>query len=215
MRGALREQVKSVSGRDAFEATYNVPRGTMAMFGIYAEMLTDWQGRMNLVGPSTLADIWGRHFADSAQVLPLAGDITKPWLDIGSGAGFPGIVVALLGATQVHLVESTAKKCRFLEAVCAATGVEAQVTVHNRRIESLPRFAAGIISARACANLGQLFEWGLPFATRATRWVLPKGATADEEVSAAREKFAFDAELVPSRSDERGRIVIASGVKRR
>jgi 16S rRNA (guanine527-N7)-methyltransferase len=187
----------------------------MAAFDTYAAMLTDWQSRMNLVGPSTLSDIWGRHFADSAQILPLAGDITRLWLDIGSGAGFPGIVVALLGATNVHLVESTAKKCRFLEAVVEATGVGKAVKVHNVRIESLHRFTAGVISARACANLAQLFEWGLPFAGKDTRWLLPKGASVDDEVAAAHEKFSFGAQLVPSRSDERGRIVIASGVKRR
>ena len=186
----------------------------MADLNTYAVMLADWQARMNLVGRSTLSVIWSRHFADSAQLVSIApgGGI---WLDIGAGAGFPGLVVALLSESKVTLVESTAKKCRFLEAVVAELGLEQQVTVRNARIEALPAFAVDVITARACAPVAQLFEWGTRFTQRSTQWLLPKGATVGAELEAARLQFDFDAELVPSRTDDRGRIVVARDVRRR
>lgn len=200
--------------RDEFAAEFNVPRGTLEKFDRYADMLIDWQSRMNLVGPSTLQDIWGRHFADSAQLYTLAGGRSGPWIDLGSGAGFPALVVSLLGAPNVHLVESTAKKCRFLEAVRDALDLQG-VTIHNKRVEALAPMAADVISARALANLGQLFEWGLRFATPKTLWLLPKGEAASDEIAAARLKYNFDVDLVPSRSDPRGKIVIAGRVRRK
>lgn len=203
-----------MSQRDAFAGTYNVPRGTLDKFDTYAAMLIDWQSRMNLVGPSTLHDIWGRHFADSAQLYPLAAGRRGVWLDLGSGAGFPALVMALLGAPNVHLVESTAKKCRFLEAVRDALGLEG-VTIHNQRIENLPPLTAEIISARALANLTQLFDWGLRFATPATRWLLPKGEAASDEIATARRKYNFDIDLVPSTTDPRGKIIVAGRVRKR
>ena len=199
--------------REEFAAAFDVPRETLAKFDRYADLLVEWQARMNLVGPATLGDIWGRHFADSAQLLPLADGVPGPWLDIGSGAGFPALVVALLGRRDVHLVDSTAKKCRFLETVAAELGLD--VTIHNARIESMPAFAAGIISARAAAPLERLFDWGLRFARPATRWILPKGAGVEEELSAARARFAFDATLAASITDPRAQIVVARGVRRR
>ena len=198
--------------REEFAATFDVPRETLERLDRYAALLTDWQTRMNLVGPATLDDIWGRHFADSAQLLKLAEDLPGPWIDIGSGAGFPALVMALLGRADVHLVEATAKKCRFLEAVADELGLA--VTIHNARVESMPAFPAGVISARAAAPLERLFDWGLRFARPATRWILPKGATVDEELSAARTRFGFDAELVASITDPRGRVVVATRVRR-
>ena len=201
--------------RDEFSAAYNVPRGTLEKFDRYAAMLADWQTRMNLVGPSTLADIWGRHFADSAQLFAMAQGRSGTWLDLGSGAGFPGLVIALLGIENVHLIESTAKKCKFLEAVRDELGLRATVQIHNCRVEALPLIGADVISARALANLGQLFEWGLRFAKPKTLWLLPKGDTASDEVAAARLRYNFDVDLVPSRSDSRGKIVVARRVRKR
>lgn len=203
-------------GRAEFAAEFAVSRETLAKLDRYGELLVDWQTRMNLVGPSTLPDLWQRHFRDSAQLMSLAPTLGhKPvWLDIGAGGGFPGLVLATLGAGEIHLVESIAKKCRFLQAVADELGL-ADAIVHNARVESLPRFRADIITARACANLAQLFDWGLRFAASSTLWLLPKGAAVDDELAAARQAWRFDAELVPSRTDERGRIVVARGVKRR
>lgn len=193
---------------------YDVPRGTVAALDDYAELLVDWQQRFNLVGPSTLPNLWQRHFSDSAQLLPLSGP-GRDWLDIGAGAGFPGLVIALLDPTAtVTLVESISKKCAFLHEVADRVGVSERVTIANSRVEALPSATYGIITARACAPLSQLFDWGLRFATGPTRWLLPKGARYDEEISAARRRFAFDAGLVPSQTDPRARIVVASGVRR-
>lgn len=203
--------------RAAFAAEFDVSRETLAKFDRYAALLAEWQQRMNLVGPSTLPDVWQRHFRDSAQLVALSPTLGhKPvWLDIGAGAGFPGIVLALLGAGEIHLVESIAKKARFLATVVDELGLGDRVRVHNGRVESLTVFRADVITARACANLAQLFDWGLRFAASSTRWLLPKGVTVEEEMAAARQIFAFEAELIPSISDERGRIVVAEQVRRK
>lgn len=204
-------------GRDDFAAEFGVSRETLKKLDRYAELLAEWQERMNLVGPSTLPHIWERHFRDSAQLLPLVPKLGhKPvWLDIGAGGGFPGLVLASMGAGTIHLVESIAKKCRFLEAVAEELDLDGAAVIHNERVEKLPRFRADVITARACANLAQLFDWGRRFAASSTTWLLPKGASVEEEVAAARSSYAFDAELVPSRTDDRARIVVATGVKRK
>ena len=204
-----------MSDRDAFQARFNVPRETLEQLDRYAALLAEWQTRMNLVGPSTLPHIWDRHFTDSAQLLPLAGT-GRSWLDIGAGAGFPGLVLAVLDPdARLTLVESIAKKCRFLEEVVTTLGLESQVTIENRRIETLPRAKFDIITARALAALNQLFDWGLPYAGSGTHWILPKGARVDEELEKATRRFAFEHRLVPSITDADARIVVARGVKRR
>lgn len=204
-----------MSSRDAFAADFDVPRETMAKFDCYAALLAEWQTRMNLVGPSTLPLVWDRHFADSAQLLSLAGH-EKTWLDMGAGAGFPGLVVALLDPTaRLTLVESITKKCRFLDEVTEKLGLAGQILIENRRVETLPRAKFDIITARALAALDQLFDWGLAFAGSGTRWLLPKGVRAAEELTAAAAGFRFEHHLVPSQTDAEARIVVASGVQRR
>ncbi len=185
----------------------------MAHFDRYAALLAEWQGRMNLVGPATLPEVWTRHFADSAQLLPRVAP--GPLVDMGAGAGFPGIVLALLGVAPVTLVEATRKKCAFLQAVVDELGLADRATVANARIEAMPAFAAATITARACKPLVQLFDWGLRFSTPETVWVLPKGATAAAEVADARRSFAFQADLIPSRTDAQARVVVAHRVERR
>jgi len=184
----------------------------MAKFDRYAELLMAWQARFNLVGPATLPEVWTRHFADSAQLMRLAGP--GVWVDLGSGAGFPGLVAAVLGAGPLHLIESTAKKAGFLRLVADELALP-QVTVHNARVESLPAFPAATISARACAPLARLFDWGLRFATPETRWLLPKGAGFAAELVDARRAFRFEAEPVPSLTHPDARIVSAFHVERR
>ncbi len=185
----------------------------MAKFDVYASLLVEWQMRMNLVAPSTLAMMWGRHFADSAQLGQLSRT-PATWLDLGSGAGFPSLVLALLTPGHFHLVESTTKKCRFLNEVASALNLTDRVTVHNCRIESLPRSVPDIITARACASLTQLFEWGL-LHSKSARWLLLKGRTAADEVEVARATFTFDHHLIASRTDPDARIVDAQRVQRR
>nr|WP_310523867.1 16S rRNA (guanine(527)-N(7))-methyltransferase RsmG [Polymorphobacter sp.] len=187
----------------------------MAQFDVYAALLVTWQERMNLVGPSTLPAIWDRHFADSAQLMALVCG-GKGWLDVGAGAGFPGIVIALLDpGARLTLVESIAKKCRFLAEAVEVLGLVDRVTIENRRIETLPRQKFDVITARALAGLDQLFDWGLPYAGSGTRWLLPKGVRVGDELVVATQRFAFDHVLVPSQTDPDARIVVATGVKRR
>ncbi len=202
-----------MSARDAFAADYRLDAAALARFDAYAAALEQAQPQMNLVGPTTLADIWGRHFADSAQLLAL-GVPQADWIDLGAGAGFPGLVLALLGA-RVDLVEATGKKARFLEETAAPLGVGDRVRVHNARAERLAPWPVGTITARACAPLTKLFDWGLGFAAQSTRWVLPKGARVEDELAEARATYAFEAELVPSRTSPEGRIVVAQRVRRK
>lgn len=201
--------------RAAFAAEFDVSRETLAKLDLYAELLTDWQQRMNLVGPSTLPHIWDRHFRDSAQLLPIAGT-GRRWLDIGAGGGFPGLVIAMLDPeARLVMVESITKKCRFLTQVATETGVDGHVTVANCRVEALKADRFDIITARAAAALDILFDWGLRFAGPDTRWLLPKGARVQEELASAAKRFHFEHELIPSRTDSAARIVVASRVKRR
>lgn len=202
--------------RETFVANQIVPRGTIEKLDRYAALLVDWQARMNLVASSTLDTTWTRHFADSAQLATLAGQVddTTVWLDIGSGAGFPALVLAMLLPGHFHLVESTTKKCRFLAVVVDDLDLGGRVTIHNARIEAVPAIAANIVTARACASLAQLFDWGLRHGHDAT-WLLPKGRTAAEEVANANRMFAFTRELVASTTDPDARIVVARGVRRR
>ncbi len=199
----------------AFATEFDVSRETLAKLDRYAELLTEWQQRMNLVGPSTLPHIWARHFRDSAQLLAIAGP-GKSWLDIGAGGGFPGLVLAILDPeANITLVESISKKCRFLDTVAHETETTGHVTVANVRIEAMAGSKFDIITARAAASLDTLFDWGHRFAGSGTRWILPKGARVQEELASAAKRFHFDHELIPSRTDSDARIVVAKGVKRR
>ena len=201
--------------RAAFAAEFDVSRETLAKLDRYAELLSEWQQQMNLVGRSTLPHIWDRHFRDSAQLLPIAGT-GKSWLDIGAGGGFPGLVLAIIDpSARLVLVEATAKKCRFLDTAAHETDTASHIVVANVRIEALAGSKFDIITARAAASLETLFDWGLRFAGSGTRWILPKGARVQEELASAAQRFHFDHELIPSRTDSDARIVVAKGVKRR
>lgn len=173
----------------------------------YHDLLTDWNQRMNLVGPATLPDFWGRHAWDSAQLISLAPDAVT-WADLGAGAGLPGIVLAILGkgreGFEVHLVESMAKRCRFLEAVVEALDLPA--VIHNDRAENLSR-DVDIVTARACAPMTRLLGYAKPWLTGANQALFLKGQDVAAEIEAARDAWRFEAELLPSTSDPRGRIV--------
>ena len=201
-----------------FARLFDVSRETLDKLTVYAAMLADWQTRMNLVGPATLPHMWERHFADSAQLLSLAPKAAT-WLDLGAGAGFPGLVIAIIDReARLTLVESVAKKCRFLTAVSAELDLTDRVNVANMRIENLPKQPPverpQVITARALAPLSQLFHWGLPHAGPHTLWLLPKGSRFAEEVSEAKTAFAFHHGEIPSRTASDARIIKATGVAR-
>lgn len=206
---------------EAFEQAFSVSRETVERLQTYEALLRKWQKAVNLVAPATLDDIWHRHFADSAQLVAFAGDETATWLDLGTGGGFPGMVVAILLANRpgsfIHLVESNARKCAFLRDVSRATG--AAVEIHNTRIESLGRtdtvLQPGIVTARALAPLDRLLGQAVPFFGPESRGLFLKGRTAEQEIAAARAQFAFEARLHPSRTEAEARIVEITALRER
>lgn len=202
----------AVDGPATFARTFAVSRETLAQLERHESLLRQWQKAVNLVAPNTLHAVWRRHFADSAQLLRLAPE-AETWLDLGSGGGFPGMVIAILLAnrpgTRVHLVESNARKCAFLSEVARAT--DTAVEIHNTRVESLGRSATveapDVITARALSPLPKLLGQAAPFFGKNTRGLFLKGRAAEGELEAARQGYGMQAVLHPSRTEESGRIV--------
>lgn len=202
------------SGREAVLQVLNTSPEVESALNRYVLMLQDWQKTLNLVGPATLPDVWRRHILDSAQLMFHVEHLEQSvWLDMGTGAGFPGLVMAILGAKKVHLVESIAKKCRFLAAVTEALDLGDRVILHNGRLESLKPMPVDIITARALARLPQLFRWGRPFTAPSTRWLLLKGQDVEAELAEAKTAWKFHHRLHESLSDPRGRLVEAWSVQ--
>ena len=180
----------------------------------FRQLLETGNERMNLVGASTLADFWRRHFLDSAQLLRLAPG-AKRWADLGAGAGFPGVVLAIFlknePGAEIHLVDSMAKRCAFLEEVVSALGLPARV--HNTRAESLA-LKVDIVSARACAPLTRLLGFARPSLKGGGKALFLKGAEVDSELAEARKSWRFKVTFHPSLSDPRGRILEISELAR-
>jgi len=189
---------------DAFAAT--VSRETLAKLKAYVGLLEDWNARHNLVSANSLAEVWQRHVADSAQLSPLIPEGSKSLIDLGSGAGFPGMVLALL-RPELHVVltESIAKKCRFLEEVAARTG--ANVEVRHARMESLKPEPFDIVTARACAPLAKLLTYAQRFQGRATRNLFLKGQSVEVELTEARKTWKMAVTKHPSLTDASGTIL--------
>ena len=176
--------------------------------------------RQNLVAPSTFATMWARHIVDSAQLLNLierdpAADPSRPWIDIGSGAGFPGLVVAALSQYEVWLIEPRRRRADFLLAAATQLGLSDRVRVVYDRIQAVSGVCASVISARAVAPLSDLFAWSEACATPKTRWIIPKGKTAREDVATARKTWHGVFHVEHSITDPISLIVLASGVARR
>lgn len=193
----------------------DVSRETIAALETYAGLLRKWQKAINLVSGATLDDVWNRHFLDSAQLLPLlpAGD--DPVTDLGSGAGFPGLVLALVSGRAVSLIESDQRKAAFLGEVARATGCAGRVQIHAARVEALKPWAAPIITARALADLTQLLDWASPFLSTASVCIFPKGAKAEDELTAALRVWKMTPERVRSVTDPTGLILRLTHLERR
>jgi len=173
----------------------------------FRRLLAEANRQVNLVGDSTLGDFWRRHFVDSAQLLwfrPAAGR----WADLGSGAGLPGLVLAILlkdrPGAQIHLIESMAKRCRFLTEVVEILALPA--VVHNARAESL-KLEVEMVTARACAPLDKLLAYAEPYVARGAQALFLKGADVEAEIANARRVWRFKAETQVSLSDPRGRLL--------
>jgi len=196
--------MKSQNGHDVFQEHFNVSRETMERMDIFSELLTKWNSRINLVSKTTIPNLWNRHFVDSAQLWSLAPVITKKWLDIGSGAGFPGLVIAIIAKefspdTKVVLVESDTRKAAFLRNTARETGVK--VEVNTCRVEDLSPQNADVLSARALAPLIKLLEFSKPHLKVGGMCLFPKGANVDSELTAASNCWHIDYKKFPSITD--------------
>jgi len=183
---------------------------------VYAELLRKWQTKINLVGPSTLSELWVRHFEDSLQLLPIAGAWSQ-WVDLGSGGGFPGLVIALASQGQgqtVHLVESDKRKAAFLREVSRETQVK--VEIHVDRIEKvLPRLVSqvhvDVVSARALAPMRELVEYARPALEKGAVGLFLKGKALSSELTELAPGASFNLTLVDSRTDSNAKIVVVRG----
>jgi 16S rRNA (guanine527-N7)-methyltransferase len=211
--------VAPAKGRQEFARRFSVSRETLDRLITYEALLKRWQKTINLVAPSTLDDIWWRHFADSAQLLAFAPAGAKRWLDLGSGAGFPGLVIAILlaerGEARVTLIESDTRKAAFLAEVARQTGVS--VDICRERIEKAATqaklAAIDVITARALAPLPRLLDLAAPYFSDDTVGLFLKGREAQSEVEAAQRHWEFAVALHPSLTDKDGRIIVIRALK--
>lgn len=218
--------------REKALAIVDVSRETLGRLDRFTELLLAWQPRINLISPSTMSSLWTRHVADSLQLLELVEPTIATahpqvgegrggvWLDLGSGAGFPGIVIAcaLAGVpgARVHLVESNLKKVSFLREVIRETKIPA--IVHPVRIETMASAfgeTVDYVTARAVAPLPELLEMIAPFLKRGAKAVLPKGQDLERELTAATKNWNIEADSVPSKTSRAGRILIVRALSKR
>ena len=206
---------------DEFQARFGISRATREKLETYEALLKRWQKTINLVAPSTLDEIWHRHFADSAQLWQHRPANARTWLDLGSGAGFPGLVLAIMagetGGTRHILVESDSRKAAFLREIARETRVA--VDILCMRIESVETHAkvgvADCVTARALAPLSRLVEIAAPYFASSTLGLFLKGREVAAEVEKAAQDWQFAFELIPSVTEEGGRVVLLKALKPR
>ena len=215
--------MKALEGPNLLKQVKNVSRETEQRLTVFHDLLVQWQARINLIAPSTIQQIWSRHIADSVQVFEsLEG--AHEIVDIGSGAGLPGMIIAILlaesGSGRVHLVESNGKKCAFLNAAIRQIGLRDQgvdITVVNDRIEkALPKIARPkIVTARALASLNDLLRLTAPYLANGTLGVFPKGRDHEAEIADAQRHWEFEYAIVPSRLEDGSVLLKISALRPR
>jgi 16S rRNA (guanine527-N7)-methyltransferase len=196
-----------------------VSRETLERLDRFVPLLLEWQRTVNLVAPSTVAHVWTRHIADSLQLIDLAPS-ARTWIDVGSGGGFPGLIIACALASQpgmsIHLVEANARKAAFLREARRLTGAPARV--HARRMEDFARNFSGeadVICARAVAPLKSLLELTFPLLKKSHAvGLFPKGKNAEDELREASNSWKMRATLVASRTDPAARIIVIRDLER-
>jgi 16S rRNA (guanine527-N7)-methyltransferase len=201
------ERLAELAGRD-------VSRETYALLERYSELLGTEAEKQNLVSRSTLDSLWDRHILDSAQLVRFEPERGASWVDVGSGAGLPGIVIAALVEGPVLLVEPRRLRADFLERTIAELGLGARVSVAAKRAERV-RGSFDVITARAVAGLDKFLEISTHLSTRKSLWVLPKGRSAQSVLAAARTKWQCEAASVASSTDPESEILLLSAVKAR
>jgi 16S rRNA (guanine527-N7)-methyltransferase len=196
--------------RAEFLAAFPVSRETEALLARFENLLLERNQSLSLISGSTADIIWTRHFLDSAQLLPLIPQPERPLADLGTGAGFPGLVLAILGLPHVHLVENNMQKVAFLRGVVDALGLP--VTVHGMKSDVVKPFVAGTVTARALKPLDQLIGFGRRFLGEGSVCLFPKGRRAEEEMAVAARKWHMKAERFPSVTDPDSTIFRLSDV---
>lgn len=203
-------------GAEHFARDVDVSRETLKRLEAYVALLAKWQQKTNLISESTLGDVWRRHVFDSAQLATLVPNWRHGrWVDLGSGAGFPGMVLAIMrpsGAPPVHMVESNRRKSIFLKEAARIT--ETQVAVLNKRIETVDPFQADIISSRACARLETLLGWSQNFMGKNSVCVFHKGQDVEEELTEAHKYWNMQTQIAPSQSHPGGKILLIGDIQR-
>ena len=205
--------MNEIEARAWVEREFNVPRETMARLDDFADLLREENKNQNLVSQASLAQLWLRHIADSAQLLRFSPSVEASWVDLGTGAGFPGLVVAALHAGPVILVEERRLRAEFLQRAASALCIEVEVI--QKKAQHLPSHAFDVISARALAPLGRLLELGTGLSTTKTIWLLPKGRNAESELEALDPSWQGSFRLEPSVTDPEAKIIVAEGVRRK
>ncbi len=200
--------------QQAFRARSNASAEQIADLEAFRLRLVEANAVMNLVGPDSLPDFWNRHVWDSAQLLELVPG-AKTWADLGAGAGFPGLVLSIMlkgrDGAHVWLIDSLAKRCRFLREVVDALSLPATVIVGRAEAQSV---TCDIVTARAVAPMEKLLGYAQPYFQRGAQGLFLKGERAESELIEARKSWHFEAELAPSQSDVRGRIVTIRSLRR-
>jgi 16S rRNA (guanine527-N7)-methyltransferase len=190
-----------------FQEATSVSAETLGRLQIYADLLEKWQKKINLVGPATVPDLWQRHMMDSAQLYRLLPGPDCSILDFGSGAGFPGLVLAIMGAPRVTLVESDGRKCAFLAEVMRATGAGSAARLENSRIEALVPTRSDVVTCRALAPLDKLLGLSAPFLGADSICLFLKGKKTDQELTEAAKKWMMQVTKIPSQTDPSGTIL--------
>jgi 16S rRNA (guanine527-N7)-methyltransferase len=196
----------------AFQTQTGVSRETLDRLQAYAELLTAWNRRINLVGPRTIADLWRRHILDSAQLFPLIPARARILVDLGSGAGLPGLILAIMGVPEAHLVESDQRKIAFLREAARVT--RTPVILHPNRIEKAAPIRADLVTARALAPLVDLLDHAEHFRDTHSILLFLKGQGVSEELTQAGKGWTMSATLHPSVTDPSGTILRLEQVTR-
>ena len=196
-------------------AALDVSRETLGRLDRFVALLREENDRQNLVSRSSLERVWARQIFDCAQLVRFAPVASDSWLDLGSGPGLPGLVVALLRPHPVTLVESRKLRAEFLQRAADLLGVQERTIIRCARVETIPGATFDVISARAFAPLDKLFVLAERFAAPETLWVLPKGKNAKSELEAVESLWQGEFRLEPSLTDAEAQIIIARQVRRR
>lgn len=188
----------------------DVSRETFDKLSAYHDLLLKWQSKINLISPNTINDIWHRHILDSAQFYRQLPDTSIKLVDIGSGAGLPGIILSIMGINEVHSIESDGRKCLFQKEV--ARQLNLPMTIHNSRIEETTLDSADVITARACSSLSTLLTWSKNLRSEKTICLFAKGKNYAKDLDEAKMNWSFDYNIIPSITDDQAAILALKNI---